>query len=399
VLIDSTAPTNTTVAPSSAWRQGPVSVPVTFAADAGSPKHAEWRDGNSGPWTLSNSATIDGTGTHQLQTAAVDDAGNRTERTDVIKIDNTLPVDTTVSPAPGWHDAAVDVTVDGTDADSDVASVQWQLNSDPIVTGVTPGDSVRISQEGKNDFKTRVLDKAGNLSVWKHHAVWVDIAGPSDTTVVPSGWLTAASTVRQTSRPRPTGASITRLQWRLDGTTTGEVLNADTVPVNGQRRRRPQARGPGDRLPRPHPRLADAPRQARHLNPTDTTNVAAGWLPYDTLNVNGARHRRPTSDDRAGGVAASTAAYVRHGDRSASARRPGRQRRGSVHHASGPASFDNAGLGSGVEGPQTIHARFDATPRRQHSPRSAPRGLAQHADYSVVPDGRGRRCPAWIQDG
>jgi hypothetical protein len=284
VLIDSTAPTNTTVAPSSAWRQGPVSVPVTFAADAGSPKHAEWRDGNSGPWTLSNSATIDGTGTHQLQTAAVDDAGNRTERTDVIKIDNTLPVDTTVSPAPGWHDAAVDVTVDGTDADSDVASVQWQLNSDPIVTGVTPGDSVRISQEGKNDFKTRVLDKAGNLSVWKHHAVWVDIAGPSDTTVVPSGWLTAASTVVNVTA-EATGASITRLQWRLDGTTTGEVLNADTVPVT--------VSGDGDhklevRVTDSLGRILDWQThrvKLDTLNPTDTTNVAAGWLPYDTLNV------------------------------------------------------------------------------------------------------------------
>jgi hypothetical protein len=284
VLIDSTAPTNTTAAPSSAWRQGPVSVPVTFATDAGSPKHAEWRDGNSGPWTLSNSATIDGTGTHQLQTAAVDEAGNRSERTDVIRIDNTLPVDTTVSPSAGWHDAAVDVTIQGTDSDSDVASVQWQLNSDAIVTGVTLGDSVRIGVQGQNDFKTRILDKAGNLSAWKHHAVWVDIAGPSDTTVVPSGWLTAANTVVNVTA-QADGASITRLQWRLDGTTTGEVTNADTVPVT--------VSGDGDhklevRVTDSLGRILDWQTHRVKLDtlaPTDTTSVASGWLPYDTLNV------------------------------------------------------------------------------------------------------------------
>ena len=109
-------------------------------------------------------------------------------------------------------------------------SVEWQLNADPIVTGVTPGDSVRIGTQGQHDFKTRIVDNAGNLSAWNDHDVWVDIAGPSDTTVVPSDWLTTPSTVVNVTAEAD-GASITRLQWRLDGNTTGQVLNADTVPV------------------------------------------------------------------------------------------------------------------------------------------------------------------------
>ena len=113
VRIDATVPANTTIPPTTAWQKGPVNVALT-GTDATSLVHTEWRVGG-GSWTTGNSATVTGTGTHQLESAAVDEAGNRTERNDTVKVDDTLPSDTTVTPV-GWQNGPVNVTVNGTDA-------------------------------------------------------------------------------------------------------------------------------------------------------------------------------------------------------------------------------------------------------------------------------------------
>ncbi len=284
VQIDSTAPANTTVPLSTSWRKGPATVPVLAANDSGSPVHPEWRDGVSGPWTLSGSATVDGTGTHQLMTAAVDAAGNRNERTDVIKIDNTLPVDTTVTPAPGWHDGPVDVDVEATDADAGVDHVEWQIDAQTPGSG-PEGTTVRIGTHGKHIFKTRVVDTVGNVSVWVARDVWVDIQGPVDSTVVPTTWFTTPSTVIDITADDTNGSGIKKIEWRLDTNTTGQALGVTTVPVTVS----------GDGVHKLEVRITD--NQDRVLdwqshdvkidtvNPLDTTNVATGWLPYSSLNV------------------------------------------------------------------------------------------------------------------
>jgi hypothetical protein len=286
VQIDSTAPTNTTVPPSTAWRGSAANIPVTAAADSGSPVHTEWRIGNSGPWTSDGSALVDGTGTYSLQTAAVDAAGNRDERTDVIKIDKTLPVDTTVTPSPGWHDGAVNVDVLGTDAHSGVDHVEWQIDGQLPVGSGPAGTTVSITTHGQHIFKTRVIDAVGNASAWVPRDVWVDIQGPTDTTVVPTTWFTTPSTIINVTADDNGASGIKKIQWRLDTNTTGQVLGTDTVPVNVS----------GDGVHKLEVRITD--NQDRVLEwqshdvkidtvtPTDTTDVATGWLPYSTLNVN-----------------------------------------------------------------------------------------------------------------
>ncbi len=287
VLIDSTTPANTTVPLSTSWRKGPATVPVLASNDTGSPVHPEWRDGVSGPWTLSGSASVNGTGTHQLMTAAVDAAGNRDERTDVVKIDNDVPVDTTVTPAAGWHDGAVDVDVEGTDAHSGMVGghVEWQIDSQAPGSG-PEGTTVTLNTHGQHVFKTRVVDAVGNSTSWVSRDVWVNLQGPGDTTVYPTTWFTTPSTVVNLTAS-PNGApGIKKIEWRLDTNTTGQTAAGVTtvgVTVSGDGVHRLEVRITDD-----WDRVLDWQShdiKIDTVNPTDTTDVATGWLPYSSLNV------------------------------------------------------------------------------------------------------------------
>jgi hypothetical protein len=281
VRIDATVPANTTVPPTTNWQKGPVNVALT-GTDATSLVHMEWRVGG-GAWTPGNSASVTGTGTHQLESAAVDEAGNRTERNDTVKVDDTLPVDTTMTPV-GWQNGPVNVTVNGTDADSGVDRVEWQLNAQPIGAGPA-GTVVNIGIHGQHNFRTRVIDEVGNASAWTDRPVWVDIQGPADTTVIPNGWITTPSTVIDITADDNGASGIKRIQWELDGTTTGDVANTDTTPVTVT----------GDGVHELEVRITD--NQDRVLewhthqvkidtvNPVDNTTVAAGWLPLEYYDV------------------------------------------------------------------------------------------------------------------
>ena len=286
VRIDATVPANTTIPPTTAWQKGPVNVALT-GTDATSLVHTEWRVGG-GSWTTGNSATVTGTGTHQLESAAVDEAGNRTERNDTVKIDDTLPSDTTVTPV-GWQNGPVNVTVNGTDADSGVDRVEWQLNAQPIGSGPA-GTVVPVSIHGQHNFRTRVIDEVGNASAWADHTVWVDIQGPADTTVIPTGWLTDPVDPDQHHRRRqrrlghqahPVAArrhhDRRRLEHRYDA-------------GDRHRRRRPRARGADHRQPGPRPRVAHAPGQDRHRQPGRQHDRRGGLAPARVLRRARARH-------------------------------------------------------------------------------------------------------------
>lgn len=281
INIDGTVPANTTVPPTTNWQKGPVHVALT-GTDATSGVQFEWRvDGGS--WTPGNSATVSGTGTHQLETAAVDEAGNRTERNDAVKIDDTLPVDTTVTPV-GWQNGPVNITVDGTDAHSGVDRVEWQLNAQPVDSG-PPGTVVNVGVHGQHIFRTRVIDEVGNASPWVDHDVWLDIQGPADTTVIPTGWITDPSIDINITADDNGASGIKRIQWELDGVLSGEALNTDTTPVTVT----------GDGVHELNVRITD--NQDRVLdwhthqvkidtkNPADATSVSEGWLPLEYFDV------------------------------------------------------------------------------------------------------------------
>ena len=79
-----------------------MTVPLTTYDDI-SPVHGEWKVDGAVSYTTSNTATVSGTGTHTLYTSAVDAAGNRDDRSQTVRVDNTVPVDTTVTPVASPH--------------------------------------------------------------------------------------------------------------------------------------------------------------------------------------------------------------------------------------------------------------------------------------------------------
>ena len=282
VKIDSNLPDNQT-APPTGWRRGPLNVNVTGADATSSPLTYEWRVGTSGPWTAGNLATVNTTGTHTLMTAVIDAAGNRAERSDTVKVDNANPTDNTSTPTP-WQHAAVDVTVTGSDADSGIARVDWELDG-VAGTGVD-GSVVHIGTHGTHTLKTRVVDNVGNDSGWVTRIVRVDINGPVDTTTVPAGWVTTPTVNVSVSGTDSGGSGVTRIEWDLDnGTTSGDVAGAGPVPVTVS----------GDGVHTLKTRLTDGLGDVTGWNtytiridtvtPTDTTSVSSGWLPLTNIDV------------------------------------------------------------------------------------------------------------------
>ena len=113
----------------------------------------------------------------------------------------------------------------------------------------------------------------------------VNIAGPGDTTVVPSGWITDPSVDLDITADPNGSPGIQRIQWRLDGVTTGDVLGTDTTPVTVT----------GDGIHQLEVRITDDWGRINDwhthqvkidtVDPVDNTTVAAGWLPLTYLDV------------------------------------------------------------------------------------------------------------------
>ena len=225
----------------------------------------------------------------------------------------------------GWQPAPVDVDVDGTDA-----TPAWTTSNGRSTRSrrLGPeGTTVHIGTHGKHVFKTRVVDKVGNVSAWAPRDVWVDIQGPVDTTVVPTTWFTTPPT---SSRRRwPTTPTAPASRRSSGGSTTPRPATSPASP-------RSPSRSAGDGVHKLEVRITDD--QGRVLewqshdvkidtvNPIDTTSVATGWLPDRRSNVTvAAPTRTPRSSASSGGstAATSTAPPAPRGRR--------RRRRGRAH--------------------------------------------------------------------
>ena len=185
--------------------------------------------------------------------------GNRSATTThAVKVDNTLPVDTTVTPA-GWVQDVAHITLSGTDAgdQSGVATLYYQLDGGPS-TPANNGDVLDITANGTHTLRTRVVDNAGNDSGWTtaHRARSTPPARWTRPPARPSaGTTTAPSVERQHRRDR---------RLRL-GRDPHRVADPRGRALRRRRRRRPRAR---HRHRRGHPHAAgplhglDEPRDA-----------------------------------------------------------------------------------------------------------------------------------------
>ena len=213
---DTTLPTDSTAIASPAWRAAPTSVTVQ-GSDAGSGlDHMEWRlDGRPIARGASGSVVaITGDGVHSLETRALDVAGNASGwKAQTIRIDTTVPDDTTAAPA-GWsHSRTIDVT--GGDATSGVASVEFQRDGGATQTGPS-GTTAAFASDGTHTLAHRVIDQAGQASPWVTSTLRIDTVLPVDTTAaLPTAWQSAA--LVQALSGSDAGSGLDRMEWSLDG--------------------------------------------------------------------------------------------------------------------------------------------------------------------------------------
>lgn len=272
---DATPPVDTTTTVSSAWRVSPVSVTVS-ATDSGSGvDRVEWRiDGEPVQTGPSGTLTISADGVHELETRAFDVAGNSTGwRLQTIRIDRTVPADTTAIPT-GWHGSRT-FRLEATDAHSGVADIEYTIDGGPVQHG-QPDDLVDVGADGTFVIRRRVLDAAGQASAYKTDTLRVDTVAPVDTTTLPgSAWSADALEVALTGTDDASGVTM---QWRLDG---GDPEPGDTAVVDADGERLLEVRavdGAGNATP-----WQGATVRVDTTAPlNDTPAAPSGWLtgPY-----------------------------------------------------------------------------------------------------------------------
>ncbi len=216
------------------------------------------RDGNPIETFTGDTKVIsfDTEGVHDIDTSATDVAGNASPwRSQVVKIDLTVPTDTTTIPT-GWSNTP-EFTLSGTDALSGIAAIQYRINGGSIQSGAN-GDTVTLGGDGTYTIETRALDRAGQLSAWTTRTLKVDRVLPVNTTVAPgTGWLSDPLSARP-HRHRHRG-----LRHRQDAVAARRRRDHRRRPRDRRHRRHAHARDARGRHRRQPVRLAHRHRQAR----------------------------------------------------------------------------------------------------------------------------------------
>jgi hypothetical protein len=221
--VDDAAPLDQT-SPNATWYPGPADIPLVGDADGTSPivKFQYRLDANPvptdtvglGPWTVSVVAD----GLHTLWTKAFDLAGNESAwKSTTVRIDSTLPTDTTAVSSAWSTTAPVVVNVTGADAHSGIARVRWRVGTSGAFTEVvgttTPAS---ISGDGIRTLQTQVVDAAGHAGAITSHQVRIDTTAPSNLTdAAPAGWRDG--TYQVMVRGADDGSQVARVEWSVDG--------------------------------------------------------------------------------------------------------------------------------------------------------------------------------------
>jgi hypothetical protein len=235
VKIDATVPTNLTDVPSG-WTQA-AHIEVEASDSVSGVDRVEWQiDG--GPWLHGASGTVlpfTQTGEYQLRTRARDAAGNVSPpQLDTVRVDADAPTNTTTVPG-GAVSKPYQVAVTGTDDDSGVATVEWQVDNGAIGSG-TSGDPATISIDGVHTLKTRVIDAAGNASAWRTDTITVDGSIgdnvlPVDTTTAGSTTIWRSAPVNVTVQAVDAGSGVALIEYRRPGILTGSTTTTASLTI------------------------------------------------------------------------------------------------------------------------------------------------------------------------
>ena len=352
--------------------KGPVNVPLTAHATPPRPCTCEWRVGG-GSWTTGNSRPSPAPARTSSTTAAVDAAGNRTERNDTVQDRRHASRSTpTVTPV-GWQNGPVDVTVTGTDAHSGVDRVEWQLDAQPLGSG--PAGTVvhdRHARPAQLPHARRRRGRQRERVDRPHRAGRHRRARPTRPSSRPAGSPTPSVDDQHHRRPTTAPRGITA--HRVASSTaprpaTSSAPDTTPVTVTGDGVHKLEVRITDDR----RPRLDWHTHQVKidTVNPVDNTTVAAGWLPLDLPRR--ASSRGTDAHSRVQGVewrldGGDVRPPPRTTTRSASS--------GNGVHTLETRIVDNAGRAQRLDGAHD-QARRDGCPT--NTTPTVPDGLAQHA--------------------
>lgn len=233
VRIDTNLPTDTTSVTSSWLSRTSLDVNLTGtdASPGSGVARIEYRlDGVAstvaGP---SGTVTVNGAGEHELETRVVDIAGNTSgwfART--VRLDPDSPVNTTPTAETAWRQTAYGVRLNGTDANSGVAALEWRVDGGATNSGSIAATNAYVSGDGVHTLSTRVKDVAGNTSAWRDETVRIDSVKPADTTTVPAT-VGNGRKVTLTATDALSGPSGS-VEWQLDN---GAVKTSAQATLTG----------------------------------------------------------------------------------------------------------------------------------------------------------------------
>ncbi len=170
------------------------SVPVTASASGSTDDFTADGDieyqvsTNGADYSAGISITLDTDGTHTVYFKALDESGNSSSASRVVKIDQTAPTTPNITMTSGgdpytagtWATANVTASINGaTDATSGVSKYQYKIDSGDW----TDGNSYVFNTSGKFTISFRSVDNAGNASTEDSREVWVDLEAPGEPTV------------------------------------------------------------------------------------------------------------------------------------------------------------------------------------------------------------------------
>ena len=154
------------------------------------------------------------TATYRFSHRALDIAGQSSGwKVDEFTVDTVAPVNTSAAAPTTWQKTALALPLTGTDAASGVDRGEWRVSGGTIQSGST----TTVTTEGAQTLETRIVDKAGNVSIWRSENIRIDRTKPVNTTPVPTGpWRKANYTATVSGTDASPGSGIARVEYKLD---------------------------------------------------------------------------------------------------------------------------------------------------------------------------------------
>jgi hypothetical protein len=235
VALDGTAPGVVTACPEG-WQRWPISCTVT-ASDAGTGvARIEYQIDDEGIQQVSDQrayVSMPYEGTSTLRVRAVDRVGNASPWvTDTAQLDLTDP-SAAISCPDGWQGGATTCVVSGSDGQSGLETLTWQVDGEGGDPRAVPADGrITISADGTRSVNVVATDRAGR---WKlaRDSVQIDSSPPTATVSCSSDWRKTAASCSANVVDLSSGVSAR--YYRVDGGSpidfTGSTL---TTSVEGE---------------------------------------------------------------------------------------------------------------------------------------------------------------------